>query len=299
MNKSYDITFVGHMCYDEVTYYNKPGYTAPGSAVLCGAAVAARVGKKVALITRLNKQDEQILDSLKEIGVDCYVSYSDETSIMYVGHPSDNVDEREMILKANAGPFQIKEFPDIDSSFVHLAGISNQEFTMEFMHGLKEKGYDISVDLQSFVRQSHPITKEVSYRDDVRKKEIVSMMGRVKLDVVEGEVLTGSKDLETAARTIASWGCPEVLITQSDGVLAIVEGEKYWEAFSNKSVIGRTGRGDTTFAAYLSARQSNDVDYSLKFAASLVSLKMEKVGPYSGNLQDALDRMAKDGRLQP
>ncbi len=298
MNKHYDITFVGHMCYDEVSYYNKPGYTAPGSAVLCGAAVAARVGKKVALVTRLNKQDEHILDSLKDIGVDCYISYSDETSIMHVGHPSDNVDEREMILKANAGQFQIEDFPDIDSTFVHLAGISNQEFTMEFMQGLKEKGYSISIDLQSFVRQAHPITKEVSYGDDDRKIEIVTIMDRVKLDVVEGEVLTGSKDLETAARTIASWGCPEVLITQGTGVLAIVDNKRYWEAFTNTSVIGRTGRGDTTFAAYLCARLNKKVDYSLKFAASLVSLKMESVGPYTGNLQDALNRMIRDERLQ-
>lgn len=298
MKNTYDITFVGHMCYDEVTYYNKPGYTAPGSAVLCGAAVAARVGKKVALVTRLTKQDEHILDSLKDIGVDCYISYSDETSIMHVGHPGDNVDEREMTLKANAGPFHIEEFPDIDSTFVHLAGISNQEFTMEFMQGLKEKGYDISVDLQSFVRQANPITKEVSYGDDDRKKEIVAMMGRVKLDVVEGEVLTGSKDLEVAARIIVSWGCPEVLITQGTGVLAVADGKKYWEAFTNKSVVGRTGRGDTTFAAYLCARLNKKVGYSLKFAASLVSLKMESVGPYTGNLHDALNRMISDGRLQ-
>ncbi len=293
----YDITFVGHMCYDEVTYYNKPGYTAPGSAVLCGAAVAARVGKKVALVTRLNKKDEHILEALKEVGVDCYVTYSDETSIMYVGHPSDNVDERDMILKGNAGAFKIEEFPAIESTFVHLAGISNQEFTMEFMKGLKELGHNISVDMQSFVRQSHPVTKEVSYGDDDRKKEIVALMTKVKLDVVEGEVLTGSADLETAARTVASWGCPEVLITKGEGLMAIIEGDKYWEPFSNKSVVGRTGRGDTTFAAYLSARLDNGYGYSLKFASSLVSLKMEKVGPYSGNLQDALDRMRADGRI--
>lgn len=90
----FDVTFVGHMCFDEVTYYNKPGYIAPGSAVLCGAAVAARVGKKVALVTRLAKKDEHILDDLKKVGVQCFVTYSEETSWMYVGHPSDNVDER-------------------------------------------------------------------------------------------------------------------------------------------------------------------------------------------------------------
>jgi len=292
----YDITFIGHMCYDEVTYYNKPGYIAPGSAVLCGAAVAARVGKKVALVTRLAKKDEHILDALKEVGVHCFVTYSDETSWMYVGHPGDNVDEREMILKHNAGEFRINDFPSITSTFVHLAGISSSEFSMEFMSGLKEIGHNISVDMQSFVRQADPLTRRVVYSDDSRKKEIVSLMSKVKLDVVEGEILTGSNDIETAAKEIASWGCPEVLITKGEGVLGVINDEVKFEKFSNRSVVGRTGRGDTTFAAYLSGRLDRNADWSLKFAASLVSLKMEKVGPYSGILQDALDRMREDGR---
>ena len=84
---------------------------------------------------------------------------------MYVGHPSDNVEERDMILKHSAGPFLIEDFPEIESKAVHLAGISNTEFTVEFMKGLKDRGYTIAVDLQSFVRQAHPVTKAVSYGD--------------------------------------------------------------------------------------------------------------------------------------
>ena len=50
MSKSYDITFVGHMCYDEIIPFGGKPHIAPGSAVLCGAMVAARVGKKVAAV---------------------------------------------------------------------------------------------------------------------------------------------------------------------------------------------------------------------------------------------------------
>lgn len=293
----YDITFVGHMCYDEVTYYNKKGYIAPGSAVLCGAAVAARIGKKVALVTRLSKKDEHILDELKSIGVECFVTYTDETSWMYVGHPSENVEEREMILKHSAGPFEIDNFPDIESKAVHLAGISDTEFTLPFMLGLKDLGYNISVDMQSFVRQADPLTKKVSYSDDSRKKDIVSIMNKIKLDVTEAEILTGTNNLIEASKIITSWGCKEVVLTKTEGVQANVNGSLLWEPFSNKSVVGRTGRGDTTFAAYLSSRLTDSPEYSLKFAASLVSMKMEKVGPFSGTLQETLERMKEDGRI--
>lgn len=295
--EKFDITFVGHMCYDEIVPFEGEGYIAPGSAVLQGAMAAARIGKRIAVVTKMARKDEEILGSLKENGVTCHLLEAPETSWMYVGHPSANVDEREMILKHNAGAFLIEEFPEIGTGALHMAGISNQEFTLEFIRGLKEKGYNLSVDLQSFVRQSHPETREVSYGDDDRKQEIVSLMQKVKLDVVEAEILTGSADLEEASKIIGSWGCPEVLITRADGVLGNIDGTILWEPFTNNSVLGRTGRGDTTFAGYLASRLDNDPEWSIKFAASLVSMKMEKVGPFSGTLEDVLERMKKDRRI--
>jgi hypothetical protein len=113
----------------------------------------------------------------------------------------------------------------------------------------------------------------------------------VKLDVVEARVLTGTDDLERAALVFEEWGSPETVITRADGVLARVNGKTYWEPFSNRSVVGRTGRGDTTFAAYMARRLDHDPDESLKFAAALVSLKMEKAGPFDGTLADVLERM--------
>ena len=87
------------------------------------------------------------------------------------------------------------------------------------------------------------------------------------------------------------WGCPEIMITHSKGVLARVKGINHYEKFSNNSVVGRTGRGDTTFAAYLSWRLDHDPAESLKFAAALVSIKMEKYGPFCGTLEDVMLRI--------
>ena len=174
---------------------------------------------------------------------------------------------------------------------MHLAGITDQEFDLAFIHRLKEKGYHLSVDMQSFVRQVQPITHEISFQDVPTKKEIVRQMDMVKLDIVEAKVLTGTDDLSEAAQRIATWGCPEIIITQSDGVLAHVNDQIYYERFSNRSVVGRTGRGDTTFAAYLARRMDHDVAESLKFSAALVSIKMETPGPFNGTLADVLDRM--------
>ncbi len=299
MSKSYDITFIGHMCYDEVIPYGGSPIVAPGSAVLCGAMVAARVGKKVAAVVKMSRDEEHINNPMKEVGVDVYVIPSDVTTYSRVLHESENVDERKITLVRTAGLISIEDVPRLESRFVHLAGISDSEFDMNLIKGLKNRGYSLSTDMQSFVRQITPVTHEINFGDVKDKKEIIGLMDKVKLDIVEAKVLTGTDDLERAALIVEQWGCPEVMITHSKGVLARVEGKTYYEKFSNNSVVGRTGRGDTTFAAYLSWRLEHNVAESLKFAAALVSIKMEKYGPFCGTLEDVMTRIREKHSQRP
>jgi sugar/nucleoside kinase (ribokinase family) len=288
---NYDITFVGHMCYDEIIPFGGKPVVAPGSAVLCGAMVAARVGKKVAAVVKMSRKDEKILQPMKDVGVDTYLIPSDETTYSRVLHESENVDERKLTIVKTAGLIAIGDVPKLSSACVHLAGISDTEFDMALMKGLKSRGYSLSADMQSFVRQVTPVTHEIQFSDVENKKDIAGMMDKLKLDVVEARILTGTENLEKAAIIVESWGCPEILITRSQGVLARVNGETYYEKFSNNSMAGRTGRGDTTFAAYLSWRLDHGVAESLKFAAALVSIKMETPGPFKGTLENVAKRL--------
>ena len=279
------------MCFDEVVPYQGTPRVAPGSAVLCGALAAARVGKSVAVVTQMATRDQNILEPLRQNGVAFHVIPSAETTYMKVVHPSADVDERQIYQLANAGFFSLADLPPLAARRLHLAGVTNQEFDLDFIRDLKEKGYCVSADMQSFVRQVQPVTHQIVFQDVPAKKEIVRQMNMVKLDVVEAKVLTGTDDLAKAARLIEFWGCPEVVITQAEGVLAQVNGQTFYEKFSNRSVAGRTGRGDTTFAAYLARRLDHDVIESLKFAAALVSIKMETPGPFSGTMADVMARM--------
>jgi sugar/nucleoside kinase (ribokinase family) len=291
MSKNYDITFVGHMCYDEIIPFGGKPVIAPGSAVLCGAMVAARVGKKVAAVVKMAKKDENILQPMKDVGVETYLVPSDVTTYAMVVHESANVDERKLAVVKSAGLISINDVPTLSSTCVHLAGISDTEFDMALMKGLKSRGYSLSADMQSFVRHITPVTHEIEFSDVSNKKDIAEMMDKLKLDVVEARILTGTEDLEKAAIIVESWGCPETMITHSQGVLARVNGLTSYEKFSNSNVSGRTGRGDTTFAAYLSWRLDHDVRESLKFAAALVSIKMETPGPFKGTLEDVAKRL--------
>jgi len=289
--KEFDIAFVGHLCFDEITPYGGRTLVAPGSAVLCGAIAAARVGRKVAVVTRMAPADEVLLEPFRELGIGTYAAWAAETSYSVVIHPSENVDERILRLEKSSGFFELADMPPIAARNLHLAGISDQEFSLDFIRGLRDRGYSLSADMQSFVRQVDPATREIRFRDVPEKRKIVELLSKVKLDVVEAKVLTGSEDLEEAALQFEAWGCPETVITRADGVLARAKGRTYFEKFSNRSSVGRTGRGDTTFAAYLARRDDHDAAESLKFAAALVSIKMEAPGPFRGSLDEVLARM--------
>jgi sugar/nucleoside kinase (ribokinase family) len=67
-------------------------------------------------------------------------------------------------------------------------------------------------------------------------------------------------------------------------------GKSYFEPFTNRSVVGRTGRGDTVFGAYLARRLDHGVADSLRFAAALASIKVETPGPFAGTVEQVLAR---------
>jgi sugar/nucleoside kinase (ribokinase family) len=289
----YDIVFVGHTATGEIVPFKEPPHREAGGPAPYAAMAAARCMVRIALLTRLAKSDSPVLEPLRSAGIDLYIQPAEVTTDVRIVHPSANADEREMILTSNSGFFKIDEIPQLEPCLMHLAGMTDREFTMEFMVELRRRGFRLCLDMQSFVLQVDDKTGHIHLKDVPEKQEIIGMADIVKMDVAEAKVLTGSDDLHKAAAMIEEWGCPETIITRSDGVLAHVGGTDYFAPFSNRTVAGRTGRGDTTIAAYLTQRMDHPVEYALEFAAAMASIKMETPGPYMGTMEDVLVRMRK------
>ena len=291
--KKYDIVFIGHVTIDEIVATEGSSRGIGGGAPLFGAIAAAVTGKKIAVITKIAKKDRYIVEALEKVGIDVYLQFVQETTHMRVVHPSANVDERLMYQTRDAGFFKIEELPSCQASLVHLGALTDREFTLKFMKKLKERGFRLSVDMQGFVRQVDELTRVIRFGDVLEKQEIIGLADFVKLDVVEAKILSGTDNISEAASIFEDWGSHETLITRSDGVLVRKGGKEYFERFSNRSSAGRTGRGDTTFGAYLSRRLDYPIEESIKFAAALASIKMELAGPFSGSLDEVLERMRK------
>jgi sugar/nucleoside kinase (ribokinase family) len=291
---SYDLVFAGNIAFDEIHPFRGETHTIFGSAVYMAAMAASWSDKRIALVARLAEPDIPLLEPLKKSGVAVHVSPSTETTRHRAVHLSENVDEREVTQVASAGFFTMEDMPEMEPTHVHLASVTDQDFTVEFIRDLRDHGFTCSVDMQGFVRQIEGANGRVIYADVGAKREIAGLAQGVKLDVLEAEHLFGTRDPEEAAKHFEEWGTSETMVTRADGALVRHQGRSYYERFTNRSVIGRTGRGDSVFGSYLACRLDQGVPESLRFAATLASMKMETPGPFAGTLEQVLERMRKD-----
>ena len=98
------MVFVGH--YTKDTIVSKGiRRVVDGGAIRYGAHVAARMGLKAAVATRLAQQDLHVLDDLKGMGVDLYCRETPASTCLRLEYPSDNPDERSIFVTDSAGPF--------------------------------------------------------------------------------------------------------------------------------------------------------------------------------------------------
>jgi len=294
MNR-YDIVFMGNMCTATIVRFEGPTFIERGGPAFFGPLAASCLAKKMAVVTKMSNSEDPLMVPLKAAGVDLYLQPGETSEIRCVHH-SANVDERQMFMTKRSGYFHVEDLPPIEPCLIHLGGLSDHEFSMEFIKSLKARGFRLSADMQSFIWHVDEQTREIQPEDIPEKREILRMLDFVKLDVSEAKALTGTDDVQKQAELLENMGSTETVITSSYGPLARSKGKNYFAKFTNKTVLGRAGRGDTFSGAYLARRLDHSIEDSLGFAAALTSIKIESAGPFNGSLEDVLERMLETSR---
>jgi len=209
-------------------------------------------------------------------------------------YPTANVDERVLYITSSAGPFGPEEVREISSKAFVIGASVRGEVSLEVMEELRKKETQIAVDLQGFIRVVQD--GKFVFQDWPEKASMLSQVDVVKTDAVEAELLTGRKDIKTAAKMISEFGPKEIVCTHRDGLL-VYDGNQYYEAgFYPERLVGRSGRGDTCIASYMARRLNFPPDKATVWAAAVTSLKMEAEGPFKRSLSDVEDLIRKKYR---
>ena len=277
---SYDIVLIGNYTKDKIVTPSAVKHV-DGGGFNYGAHAAIALGAKTAAITRLKKDDMHVVDNLTNIGIEAFPTYTDSSTHIELIYPTDDFDERTLIMPKSAGSFNSEQFKDIESKIFLVNASVRDEFKIQTLIDLEKKGSLIGIDLQGFIRTRNKNNVLVNSLWN-EKKEALELTHYLKADGVEAEFLTGESDLISAAKILKSFGPKEVIITHKNGVLVYDGINNYQQPFILDKIIGRSGRGDTCGASYVYKRLSLEPKEAIKWAAAATSLKMESNDFFNG-----------------
>ncbi len=274
---NYDIALLGN--YTKDTIVSAAGTRlADGGAFNYGAHVAARMGLKVAAVTRLADEDFHVVDELTRLGVAVFARPTPHSTCLRLEYPTANVDERVIYVASTAGAFTPAEVADLQARAILIGASMRGEVGLEVIKALREKGTLLAADMQGFVRVAHE--GKLVHAAWPEMRQVLACVDVLKADAVEARMLTGEADIRTAARILADLGPREVVLTHRDGLLVYADGQYYAAGFFPRQLVGRSGRGDTCIAAYVARRLTASPAEAGRWAAAVTSLKMEAEGPF-------------------
>ena len=250
------IVLVGHVCVDKNVVRGETE-TIGGGGVFHGGITAQRLGAEAIVITKCAESDR----------------------------PSENPDERQSLLISRADPFSEADLVQIveqKADVVHVNPLWLGEFPPLLLAALRPSVAMLCADAQGFLRVAETDGR-LAHRDLAQKREVLSLLDLLKVDLKEAQVLTGEEDPRRAARAVHGLGPKMVLLTHRDGVCVYDGGTIHEGTFSGFTLEGRTGRGDTCTASFLVARgRGMGLAEAVAFAAEVTSRKMQYRGPYRG-----------------
>jgi len=279
----FDIAFIGHYTKDTIVY---PHLTrvVDGGAFNYGANVAARLGLRVAVVTRLARGDWHVVEALERLGVTAFATATPVSTCLRLTYPTANLDERSIELTTSAGPFTPGEVVGVDAGAVAIGASVRGEVPGEVVKALAAKGGILALDVQGFIRV---VRDGVLTHDEwLEKEEILRHVTVLKTDAVEAHLITGESDRHAAAERLAAFGPREILLTHAGGVLVYHDGVFDEAPFVPAELRGRSGRGDTCTSAYLSRRLTAPPREAVAWAAAVTSLKLEAEGPFRRDVRE-------------
>ena len=284
--KHYESLIIGHITVDADTDYLGNKTKIEGGAVLYSSASAYALGHKVAALTKVAPQDADRMKAFTLPAEDIYLISSERSTDMMNQYLTPEKERRISACTSQGDPFTISDIPaDLSADIYHFAGLIYGDFSNEMMKALSQKGA-VAVDVQACLRNRNDADGSLFFKDWADKEEMLPFITYLKTDAAEAEIMTGLTDRREAAKLLYGWGAKEIMITHNTEVL-IYDGKDFYTCpIRSRNLSGRTGRGDTTFAAYINERLSHNIKDSLLVATATVSVKMETPGLYRGTRKD-------------
>ena len=260
-----------------------------GGAVVQAGWAAGRCGFRACVLTKAGGGVD-VHGRFSGSGADVVVLESRSTCSIRNRYLTPDKERRECTALSVCDSFTLRDlqsFGGNSAEVYHFAGLIYGDFDRpEEMFRLR--GAKVAVDVQGLLRHAEA-DGTMAFHDWREKLACLPLIDYLKTDAAEAEILTGESDRYKAAEILSGWGAREVMITHNTEAI-VFDGRNFYSCpLKPRNLSGRTGRGDTAFSGYVNNRIRQGIPEALLFASALVSLKMEKPGPFNGTRQDVMN----------
>lgn len=276
-----DLVAIGHIINETIEFPDRTIGPVLGSPVAYSAVVAARLGVKTGIVTRIGTDmPSHLLEPFSEAGVDMLGmkvegEKSTETRLVYEESGS------KMLLYPQRAPDIF--FGDIPKDYleakIFFVCPINYEVPIETVKALADLGTTLATDLGGYggaAASSHPSTPE----DREALRELVGCFHIVKASTEDCRHLFGAKSEEEIARLFVEWGAEIGMVTLGEkGAFAATKEQEFRVPTFPANVVDVTGAGDAYDAGFLvEYLRTKDAWKSALFASATASLMIEGTG---------------------
>jgi len=275
----FDVCVIGHVTKDIIRISGTEREMPGGTAYYASIAMKS-LGLNVAVITKIGKKDEYLLDNIKSEQIPIFLRESVRTTTFTNSYPM-GLDDREQSVSGIATPFTVEDVEGIQSKIFHVGPLTKDDIPPAILLSLSKRSR-ISLDAQGFLRSVDESNGRVVTTDWEQKEEFLPLVNILKVDEDEASVMSGEKELEEMAVKLSRYGPEEVIITRGGkGSLIYCKSKLYWiSSFVPRNLVDPSGCGDTYMAGYLYLRARTDNLREVgEFAARTASSKLENYGP--------------------
>lgn len=260
-----------------------------GGAVLHAVWAAHQLNRMVGVLTKTAAADKSMLKEFPQSNTDIHWLPSKETTSIKNDYTTTDKETRICTNLGQADPYEADDFPDFKAKAIQYSGLITGEIDLELIKSLGGKS-KLAVDAQGLTRKVHP-DGSMRFSKWEEMREALPHIHYFKADAAEAEFLTEIPTQDTdgrirAGKKFVEMGAKEVIISHNKELIAITRDEVHQFPFKNRNLSGRTGRGDTSFATYITERFDKSPKNALLFATALTSLKMEIPGPFKKTRED-------------
>ena len=266
-----ELVMMGHVVHETIQFPDREISGLLGSPVAYSSVVAAKLGAKVGIVTKIGRDMPQnLLKPFYEAGVDMEgVIIGDKTTNSLLVY--DKEGNKNIYYPQKAQEIFFVDVPQnyLAAKIIYICTM-DRDVPLETMIELRKHNLTLAIDLGGYGGAHSRIRPtESEKKDPVKLKELVSLINIVRASVEDCRYLLGidRSDIADAARLFIKWGAEVAVISLGgDGSIAASGNELYKVPAFKDEIVDTTGAGDTFSGGFLvEYLRTKNVEQSLMF----------------------------------